>query len=613
MNTKYFILIFSFITSFINLKSQTAVSTYSNLSTAYDRQNNSYFLLGDVDFYWNLVSEQAIIWPFGTSTIATFGEVSYYNDAPTYVVTNNGNNWFPGIFPDRSINFNSTTNTSSGSLVTYKTRFNLPDLNSSSNRYSVNLKLSADDVVYEIKLNGKSKKKYFDLTNTYIGGEKPNIFEIPFCDTDFVNGENTLEVTIADAGGVIGFYGEVFVLQKTDGCLTNLNPCCSERGLNGSGFETFGSCSSQSQVAIPVRGEIIGSNTSQPAIPCFKGLICSDKNFSFNVTGCNSNYGPFTYDWNFGDGSPIVTTSSVNSPSHVYLLPGLYKGNVSIRGVNCSPVTINFETTVVSCSCENASLAYLEKIPELCKGTPIGLIVTSCNNPNATYNWTFSDGVTIQTNTPSVYHAFQTSGTHNVSVHIDNSPYAPVDISMIILVDECPYIKPCKDCISSFAPDAGTYIISLWVKEDKADGTVLLKPEFNNTGVRISFVGGSAITPVMFFPNQQKNKIIDGWQRIYEEFTVPAGAQKINIELINRNDESDGIDSYFDDIRIHPINSSYKSYVYDPVNLRLMAELDERNYATLYEYDEEGQLIRVKKETEKGIKTIKETRTSVKK
>ena len=38
-----------------------------------------------------------------------------------------------------------------------------------------------------------------------------------------------------------------------------------------------------------------------------------------------------------------------------------------------------------------------------------------------------------------------------------------------------------------------------------------------------------------------------------------------------------------------------------------MAVLDENNYATFYEYDLERNLIRVKKETERGIKTIKET------
>ncbi|MPT34482.1 MAG: hypothetical protein E2604_05195 [Flavobacterium sp.] len=53
-----------------------------------------------------------------------------------------------------------------------------------------------------------------------------------------------------------------------------------------------------------------------------------------------------------------------------------------------------------------------------------------------------------------------------------------------------------------------------------------------------------------------------------------------------------------------------KSFVYDEQTQRLMAELDENNYATFYEYDLEGGLIRVKKETEKGVFTIQETRSN---
>ena len=68
---------------------------------------------------------------------------------------------------------------------------------------------------------------------------------------------------------------------------------------------------------------------------------------------------------------------------------------------------------------------------------------------------------------------------------------------------------------------------------------------------------------------------------------------------------------YFDDLRIQPFNSSQKAYVYDPVSLKLMAELDENNYATFYEYDDDGTLIRVKKETERGVQTIKETRSAL--
>ncbi len=67
---------------------------------------------------------------------------------------------------------------------------------------------------------------------------------------------------------------------------------------------------------------------------------------------------------------------------------------------------------------------------------------------------------------------------------------------------------------------------------------------------------------------------------------------------------------YFDDIRIQPFNANMKSYVYDPINLRLVAELDPNNYATFYEYDAEGTLIRTKAETQEGIKTVNETRSA---
>jgi YD repeat-containing protein len=103
--------------------------------------------------------------------------------------------------------------------------------------------------------------------------------------------------------------------------------------------------------------------------------------------------------------------------------------------------------------------------------------------------------------------------------------------------------------------------------------------------------------------------IIDGWQRIEGEFTTPAGGNTMELRLVNSSANS----VYFDDIRIHPYNANMKSYVYDPVNLRLTAELDPNNYATYYEYDEEGTLIRTKIETKEGIKTVTETRSALQK
>ena len=59
-----------------------------------------------------------------------------------------------------------------------------------------------------------------------------------------------------------------------------------------------------------------------------------------------------------------------------------------------------------------------------------------------------------------------------------------------------------------------------------------------------------------------------------------------------------------DDIRLHPFLGNMKSFVYNGGNLKLSAELDANNFATIYEYDQEGKLVVVKKETKEGIQTI---------
>jgi hypothetical protein len=136
-------------------------------------------------------------------------------------------------------------------------------------------------------------------------------------------------------------------------------------------------------------------------------------------------------------------------------------------------------------------------------------------------------------------------------------------------------------------------VLSFWVK----DGD----PRNPSTTVQANINGVSLVS------NLSKWPIVEGWKRIEAVFTVPSIATSFTLQL-----QSSGV-SYFDDIRIHPFDGQMKSFAYDPSSQRLMAELDENNFATFYEYDDEGILIRVKKETERGIMTIKETRSSYRK
>ena len=170
---------------------------------------------------------------------------------------------------------------------------------------------------------------------------------------------------------------------------------------------------------------------------------------------------------------------------------------------------------------------------------------------------------------------------------------------------------PCDDCTSFELLTGERYVISGWVKEANEAGVTNNNVyHYTNSSIEVSFVdvSGTIInSAISFLPI---GAIIDGWQQIKGEFTVPSNVDDMKIELVNNNMS---LSSFFDDIRVHPFNGNLKSFVYDQASQRLMAELDENNYATFYEYDKEGGLVRVKKETERGVYTIQETRSSTQK
>ena len=171
----------------------------------------------------------------------------------------------------------------------------------------------------------------------------------------------------------------------------------------------------------------------------------------------------------------------------------------------------------------------------------------------------------------------------------------------------------CKECIQSFSPIPNSkYTITAWVKEKVLQPSAVsgytgpvIGVEFESGSVSMSpcSVSGSSTTPNTF-EFSAEGAVIEGWQRLEGTFVVPCNATAVKLKLKNNGTQ----EVFFDDVRVHPFNSRMKSFVYDPVTQKLTAELDEENYATFYEYDDEGSLIRVKKETERGVMTIKETR-----
>jgi len=153
-----------------------------------------------------------------------------------------------------------------------------------------------------------------------------------------------------------------------------------------------------------------------------------------------------------------------------------------------------------------------------------------------------------------------------------------------------------------FSPVIGKeYLISTWIKPTDRfnrtlDSIVVISRNSSNSIVSRQAGGINA-----------SSSPIEGWYRLVCKFKPITGTSSVEI-IVKFNGES-----YLDDLRIQPTLSAMKTYVYDPILLRLVAELDDNNYATFYNYDEEGVLIQVKQETERGIFTVKTSRQNIKK
>lgn len=157
-------------------------------------------------------------------------------------------------------------------------------------------------------------------------------------------------------------------------------------------------------------------------------------------------------------------------------------------------------------------------------------------------------------------------------------------------------VPGCIKCIGGFSPAINTkYVFSCWVKVNNPQPIL----SCSDASVVISS-SSSSITL------KSEGPVIEGWQRVMGTFKTAVNNNVISVSLNKGNAVT-----FFDDLRIFPADGNLVSYVYDDVNLRLTYSLDENNYFTKNEYNNQGELIRIKKETEKGIVTIKESNSSL--
>lgn len=143
-------------------------------------------------------------------------------------------------------------------------------------------------------------------------------------------------------------------------------------------------------------------------------------------------------------------------------------------------------------------------------------------------------------------------------------------------------------------PIAGRkYIVSAWVK-------LANSVEVNSQPRMLDYANINLVAGATGY----RSNAIEGWVRIEQEVAVVGG--KITLEF-SKGATNTFDELYVDDIRIHPADAAIQTYVYDAKNYKLRATLDGNNFASLYFYDEQGNLYLTKKETERGIQTIQES------
>lgn len=180
----------------------------------------------------------------------------------------------------------------------------------------------------------------------------------------------------------------------------------------------------------------------------------------------------------------------------------------------------------------------------------------------------------------SGFYCLKSQNAHSVSIGINDPEQEENNLYQVFF----PNIKS-----FSFV-NQKKYVVNIWVK-----------PVSGN--INIDALAVEVDTNTYQFVLKTGN--VDGWylaECIVDLSNNPNTVVTATIDIPNN--------LYLDDVRFIPVDANMKSFVYDALTHKLIAQLDENHFTTFFEYDQEGLLIRVKKETEKGITTVSENRRS---
>lgn len=149
--------------------------------------------------------------------------------------------------------------------------------------------------------------------------------------------------------------------------------------------------------------------------PVISSTCLNSSELSFNV---NSNGCPPSASWDFGDGSPLVSSSPGTAINHTYFQPGTYTVNAVVGGLCYADVTVSTQVTILQ--------AQASAISPTCFNSSDGSISISVI-PNSAMNVSYS-----WLNPSSSSSALQNIAAGNYSVTINATNACPLNFSSVL-------------------------------------------------------------------------------------------------------------------------------------------------------------------------------------
>lgn len=188
--------------------------------------------------------------------------------------------------------------------------------------------------------------------------------------------------------------------------------------------------------------------------------------------------GNITYwNWNFGDG----TSSSNQSPTHVYTSPGTYNVTLTVGTAGGCLDSITNQVNVFP----EPNLSFTTTTPSNCAGTYVSFNNTSTTNNGAinTWSWNFGNGVTSAAANPSAI--YYTAGTYNISLiaitshGCSDTLVRPITINPIPIADAGSNQSVCRGSSVSLTATGGTSYN--WSPGGSTSASIAVTPTTNTT------------------------------------------------------------------------------------------------------------------------------------